>query len=30
MTVGNPPDDEQCTEEALATREARGALNPAG
>jgi len=31
MTVGQPcPDDEQCTEEALATREAGGALNPAG
>ena len=31
MTVGQPcPDDEECTEEALATREAGGALNPAG
>jgi len=31
MTVSQPcPDDEECTEEALATREAGGALNPAG
>ena len=31
MTVERPcPDDEECTEEALATREAGGALNPAG
>jgi hypothetical protein len=25
-----PPDADECTEEALATREAGGALNPAG
>jgi putative MATE family efflux protein len=31
MTVGQPrPDEEETTEEALATREAGGALNPAG
>jgi putative MATE family efflux protein len=31
MTIDQPcPDDEECTEEALATREAGGALNPAG
>ena len=31
MTVGKPcPDEEETTEEALATREAGGALNPAG
>jgi hypothetical protein len=29
MTV-EPIDDEECTEEALATREPGGALNPAG
>jgi hypothetical protein len=30
MTVAEAPDDGECTEEALATREAGGALNPAG
>jgi putative MATE family efflux protein len=31
MTIDQPcPDDDECTEEALATREAGGALNPAG
>jgi putative MATE family efflux protein len=30
MTVGERPDSEECTEEALATREPGGALNPAG
>ena len=31
MTVAQPcPDEEECTEEALATREAGGALKPAG
>jgi putative MATE family efflux protein len=30
MTVEQRPDSEQCTEEALATREPGGALNPAG
>ncbi|MBV9526876.1 MATE family efflux transporter [Sphingomonas sp.] len=30
MTVDERPDSEQCTEEALATREPGGALNPAG
>ena len=30
MTADQRPDDEECTEEALATREAGGALNPAG
>jgi hypothetical protein len=30
MTVGHPPDADECTEEALATREPGGALNPAG
>jgi putative MATE family efflux protein len=30
MTVEQRPDDDECTEEALATREAGGALNPAG
>ena len=30
MTVEQRPDDEECTEEALATREPGGALNPAG
>jgi putative MATE family efflux protein len=30
MTVETRPDDEECTEEALATREPGGALNPAG
>jgi putative MATE family efflux protein len=30
MRVEDCPDDEECTEEALATREPGGALNPAG
>jgi Na+-driven multidrug efflux pump len=30
MIVGQMPDDDECTEEALATREPGGALNPAG
>jgi putative MATE family efflux protein len=30
MTVDERPDDDECTEEALATREPGGALNPAG
>ncbi len=30
MTVAECPDDDECTEEALATREPGGALNPAG
>jgi len=30
MRVEEGPDEEECTEEALATREAGGALNPAG
>jgi putative MATE family efflux protein len=30
MTVGQRPGDDECTEEALATREPGGALNPAG
>jgi putative MATE family efflux protein len=30
MTVDERPDTEECTEEALATREPGGALNPAG
>lgn len=30
MTVAHVPDKVECTEEALATREAGGALNPAG
>jgi Na+-driven multidrug efflux pump len=30
MTVAEAPDDDEYTEEALATREAGGALNPAG
>jgi len=30
MRVGESPDEEECTEEALATREPGGALNPAG
>jgi Na+-driven multidrug efflux pump len=30
MTIGERPDSEECTEEALATREPGGALNPAG
>jgi Na+-driven multidrug efflux pump len=30
MTVGTRPDGDECTEEALATREPGGALNPAG
>jgi putative MATE family efflux protein len=30
MTVSERPDDDECTEEALATREPGGALNPAG
>ena len=30
MTVETRPDDDECTEEALATREPGGALNPAG
>jgi Na+-driven multidrug efflux pump len=30
MTVEQRPDQDQCTEEALATREPGGALNPAG
>src|SRR3954469_3549738 len=30
MTVAQRPDDDECTEEALATREPGGALNPAG
>jgi putative MATE family efflux protein len=30
MTVEQRPDDDECTEEALATREPGGALNPAG
>jgi putative MATE family efflux protein len=30
MTVESRPDDDECTEEALATREPGGALNPAG
>jgi putative MATE family efflux protein len=30
MRIGDRPDDEECTEEALATREPGGALNPAG
>jgi Na+-driven multidrug efflux pump len=30
MSVGHPPDADECTEEALATREPGGALNPAG
>ncbi|MFL6721918.1 MAG: MATE family efflux transporter [Sphingomonas sp.] len=30
MTIETRPDDDECTEEALATREPGGALNPAG
>jgi len=30
MSVGGQPDSDECTEEALATREPGGALNPAG
>jgi Na+-driven multidrug efflux pump len=30
MTIGDIRDDDECTEEALATREPGGALNPAG
>jgi hypothetical protein len=30
MTADERPDSEECTEEALATREPGGALNPAG
>jgi Na+-driven multidrug efflux pump len=30
MTVEQRPGDDECTEEALATREPGGALNPAG
>ena len=30
MTIEQRPDDDECTEEALATREPGGALNPAG
>jgi putative MATE family efflux protein len=30
MSVEQAPDDDECTEEALATREPGGALNPAG
>lgn len=30
MTIGERPCEEECTEEALATREPGGALNPAG
>jgi Na+-driven multidrug efflux pump len=30
MTIETRPDDEECAEEALATREPGGALNPAG
>ena len=30
MTVEDRPDEDECTEEALATREPGGALNPAG
>jgi hypothetical protein len=30
MSVDERPDMEECTEEALATREPGGALNPAG
>ena len=30
MTINERPDDDECTEEALATREPGGALNPAG
>jgi len=30
MTVEQRPDDDECTEDALATREPGGALNPAG
>jgi hypothetical protein len=30
MSVDDRPDPEECTEEALATREPGGALNPAG
>ena len=30
MSVEELPDDDECTEDALATREAGGALNPAG
>ncbi len=30
MTVAERPDEEKCTEDALATREPGGALNPAG
>jgi putative MATE family efflux protein len=30
MTVAHRPDDDECTEDALATREPGGALNPAG
>ena len=30
MTIDERPDDDECTEEALATREPGGALNPAG
>src|SRR4051794_2980924 len=30
MTIEQRPDEEECTEEALATRETGGALNPAG
>lgn len=30
MSVDERPDDDECTEEALATREPGGALNPAG
>jgi Na+-driven multidrug efflux pump len=30
MTIDTRPDGDECTEEALATREPGGALNPAG
>ena len=30
MTIEQRPDDDECAEEALATREPGGALNPAG
>jgi hypothetical protein len=30
MTTQESPDDEECIEEALATREPGGALKPAG
>ena len=30
MTIDTRPDDDECTEDALATREPGGALNPAG